>query len=267
MSMPRRTPRGVYFTGGVDLVSSYLWRGYREAGVSMQPSIALNAGGFKLSAWGSADLTGISYRELDLKATYVLGPVTFSVIDVYCVNPSQEGDHNHNYFSYNRQGAPHRVEAGVAWCISKKVPLTIAWYTTLVGGSDYDENGKRTWASYAQLSYPLLGQGHRSGGRYRHRTLGRSGHLPPRPQLLCPGCLPQCRQKLAHRKRAISEFLRLHDAELESGHAGRQHHGRYRRQDLTPVPVTHNGGRKGRRFFIRLHPEPAIFASPLPPAP
>ena len=155
----QETPNGVYFTGGVDLVSSYLWRGYREAGVSMQPSIALNAGGFKLSAWGSADLTGISYRELDLKATYVLGPVTFSVIDVYCVNPSQEGDHNHNYFSYNRQGAPHRVEAGVAWCISKKVPLTIAWYTTLVGGSDYDENGKRTWASYAQLSYPFSVKG------------------------------------------------------------------------------------------------------------
>ena len=152
-------PRGVYFTGGIDLVSSYLWRGLREAGVSMQPSLAMNVGGFKLSAWGSADLTGISYRELDLKATYTIGPVELSVIDVYCVNPAQEGGTNFNYLSYNRPGAPHRVEAGVAWCISKRVPLTVAWYTTLVGGSDYDNNGDRVWSSYAQISYPFSVKG------------------------------------------------------------------------------------------------------------
>lgn len=154
--LAQEKPRGVYFTGGVDLVSSYLWRGYREAGASLQPSLALNVGDFKLSAWASADLTGISYRELDLKATYTLGPVTFSVIDVYFVDPEQEADHNYNYFTYNRPGSPHRIEAGVAWRISKKVPITVAWYSTLVGGGDYDKKtGKRTWASYAQVSYPF----------------------------------------------------------------------------------------------------------------
>lgn len=41
---------------GADLVSSYLWRGQKLDGASIQPTIGLEWGGLSLSAWGSATI-------------------------------------------------------------------------------------------------------------------------------------------------------------------------------------------------------------------
>ena len=38
---------------GVDIVSSYIWRGQDLGGVSIQPSIAISYKGLSLEAWGS----------------------------------------------------------------------------------------------------------------------------------------------------------------------------------------------------------------------
>ncbi len=147
--------KGLRFGAGVDLVSGYLWRGLREAGISLQPSLSMSAAGFSITAWGSSDFSGQSYKELDLTVAYDFGAVRLSVNDIYAVSPANGPTH---YFEYGR-GGQHRVEAGIVWRIAERVPLTVAWYTTLTGGSDYDENGKRVYASYAELSYPLAVEG------------------------------------------------------------------------------------------------------------
>ena len=67
--------RGVEISGGTDLVSGYVWRGVWEAGVSLQPTLALAAGNFSVTAWGSVDFATTSYKEMDLTMAYALGPV------------------------------------------------------------------------------------------------------------------------------------------------------------------------------------------------
>ena len=43
-----------------DLVSSYVWRGFYQTGVSFQPTLGLGIGGFSLTSWGSTDFDGTS---------------------------------------------------------------------------------------------------------------------------------------------------------------------------------------------------------------
>lgn len=150
-------PKSVELTGGSDIVSSYMWRGLREAGVSFQPTLTLEAAGFSLSAWGSADFAGKSYKEMDLIAAYEAGSLRFTLADIYCVYP-ESGKTDYGYFDFAK-GSPHRIEAGVVWRITERIPLTLSWYTTLFGGSDYDSSGKRAYASYAELSYPFAVKG------------------------------------------------------------------------------------------------------------
>ena len=63
------------FGGGADIVSNYMWRGLREAGVSFQPSLSFSVGAFSIAAWGSTDFAAASYREMDLTLAYGVGPV------------------------------------------------------------------------------------------------------------------------------------------------------------------------------------------------
>lgn len=62
-----------------DLVSSYVWRGFYQTGVSFQPTLGFGIGGFSLTAWGSTDFDGTSSsdgeaaKEIDLTAAYTFG--------------------------------------------------------------------------------------------------------------------------------------------------------------------------------------------------
>lgn len=146
------------FGGGADIVSNYMWRGLREAGVSFQPSLSFSVGAFSIAAWGSTDFAAASYREMDLTLAYRVGPVDLSLADIYCVSPAGEKRDSYGYFSFGK-GSPHRIEAGIRWRISEQVPVTLAWYTTLFGGSDYNAAGKRVFASYFEISYPFTFKG------------------------------------------------------------------------------------------------------------
>ena len=65
--------RGVKFSGGTDLVSTYVWRGVHESGPAFQPSLTMSAGNFSATAWGSVDFDS-AYKEMDLTLAYALGP-------------------------------------------------------------------------------------------------------------------------------------------------------------------------------------------------
>ncbi|RHJ81854.1 hypothetical protein [Parabacteroides sp. AM08-6] len=62
------------FTVQGDLVSSYIWRGVYQTGVSFQPTLGLNIAGFSLTAWGSTDFDGnqasegLANKEIDITA-------------------------------------------------------------------------------------------------------------------------------------------------------------------------------------------------------
>ena len=106
--------RGVKISGGADIVSGYVWRGVWESGACIQPVMTLSAGNFSATAWGSVDFAATSYKEMDLTLAYALGPVTFSLADLYWEGGA--GDRStisRNYFRFGAD-SPHRVEAGVS---------------------------------------------------------------------------------------------------------------------------------------------------------
>ena len=147
--------KGVSFSGGSDLVSSYIWRGMYEAGISLQPTMTMNVGNFSATAWGSVDFASTSYKEMDITLSYTLGPVTLSLADLYWEGGAGNRDLiSRNYFTFDNH-SPHRIEIGASWIISKKIPFTLSWYTILFGAADINSQGKRAYSSYFEIAYPF----------------------------------------------------------------------------------------------------------------
>ena len=140
--------RGVKFSGGTDLVSTYVWRGVRESGPAFQPSLTMSAGNFSATAWGSVDFDS-AYKEMDLTLAYALGPVTLSVADLYWTGHADD-----RYFVFDSR-SPHRIEVGASWVVSEKVPVTLSWYTVLFGATDVNHKGERAYASYFEAACPF----------------------------------------------------------------------------------------------------------------
>ena len=143
-----------------DLVSSYIWRGMYQTGVSIQPTLGFSAEGFSLTAWGSTDFDGTSAsagaaaKEIDLTAAYTLGNsgLTFSVADLWWA-----GQGARKYFNFKSHETAHHFEAGLTYAVqSEKFPLSIAWYT-MFAGQDKNAEGKHG-RSERNLRYcPLCG--------------------------------------------------------------------------------------------------------------
>lgn len=53
-------------SAGIELASSYVWRGQDLGNASIQPSLSLSWKGLSLSAWGSAGFSRNDTREVDL---------------------------------------------------------------------------------------------------------------------------------------------------------------------------------------------------------
>ena len=140
---------GIAVDGGCDITSAYIWRGIHTAGPSLQPTMSLSAGNFSVSAWGSVDFASTDYKEMDLTLAYEAGPVTLSLTDLYWT-----GHVDDRYFSVGAF-SPHRIEAGIVWEPSPKVPLIVSWYTILFGAADVNAKGKRAYASYFELACPF----------------------------------------------------------------------------------------------------------------
>lgn len=77
---------------GVDLVSTYVWRGVAYSGPSIQPYVEFSSGGFALGAWGSQGIDGIvaseissnGFQEMDLYASYTFDfGLSLGVTDYY----------------------------------------------------------------------------------------------------------------------------------------------------------------------------------------
>jgi len=66
---------------GVDLVSTYVWRGVAYSGPSWQPYVEASAGSFSIGAWGSQGYDG--FQEMDLYASYSIGDLSVGFTDYY----------------------------------------------------------------------------------------------------------------------------------------------------------------------------------------
>jgi hypothetical protein len=142
-------------TAGADIVSSYVWRGTKFSGVSVQPSLTFTTGGLSIGAWGSTALDGTA-METDLFATYAFDfGLTAGLTDYYYPGTS--------YFA----GGSHALEINLAYAIGKlsasanMIPLS----GITAGGDLYFELG------YAFDSFSVFA----GGGNGWHTSTGDFG--------------------------------------------------------------------------------------------
>ncbi len=132
---------------GGDLVSHYVWRGQDLAGVSFQPSLAIEWRGLSIGAWGDVSFDKDDTKEFDLTIGYSVKGFSVSITDYWFAYP---GAQNH-YFCYNKKETAHVWEAqvGYDWDF-----LALNWYTNFAGADGVNKNGKRAFSSYISLIAP-----------------------------------------------------------------------------------------------------------------
>lgn len=153
------------FTAGVDLYSSYVWRGSKFAGPSVQPSVKFTAGGLTAGVWGSYDFTG--YKETDPYISYS-SPIGLSVgvTDYY-----YEGD----ITDFSDSTGSHALEVNLGYTI-KGLSLSGNYIVNEAGGAASMGGDMYFQATYAFSSFSaFVGAGngwHTSDSKFNVCNIG-----------------------------------------------------------------------------------------------
>lgn len=146
------------FFVSADIVSNYIFRGRKFGNICLQPYFGYSNYGFTGKVWASTEFNA-GENEIDLYLEYKYKGFTISFQNVFF----QPAGKSFDYFNYRKFETMHDFEAGLKYCFSEKIPITLSWYTK-VAGSDYFVNhspedrefkGKQMYSSYIQLSYPF----------------------------------------------------------------------------------------------------------------
>ena len=164
---------------GADVVSSYLWRGQNLGGLSIQPSVTLGWRGLYLCTWANIGADNWKFGnlqpELDITIGYDNYGVQLDLTHLYYFGGDNYfnglGDANNSYKdgegNLTESATTMELHAGInvgEWV--EKVPLTIDWYTTVLGYDpvfdeqgkmEFNENGnaKRAYSTYIQVGYDI----------------------------------------------------------------------------------------------------------------
>lgn len=103
--------QGVEVTTGVDLYSTYVWRGTAFSGPSIQPAIDFSMGGFSIGAWGSQGYDG--FQEMDLYASYSFDfGLSLGLTDYYY--PLGDSTAN-SFFEFDDKVSSHALEINLGY--------------------------------------------------------------------------------------------------------------------------------------------------------
>lgn len=135
-----------------DLVSAYLWRGQKNAGVSFQPVLGLKWRGLHFYVWGNEQLSPPSGQpvkhEIDFFLKYsVTKNLTVGFKDVY-VNTRGTG-----FFSFG--SIPHAANGLDVLLAYDFRYVNLEWTTTIAGYDGYNHSGKRSYGSYLIVNAPF----------------------------------------------------------------------------------------------------------------
>jgi len=140
-----------------DFVSSYVWRGFKQAGASVQPSLSVGAAGFSLGAWASTDIAGNGNKEVDFVLSYSIKGLTLSATDYWW-----DGEFAERYFSYpdkETENMGHMLEVGLSYTLAESFPLSLSWNTFLLGRGNKKADGDNSFSTYVEASYPFVVKG------------------------------------------------------------------------------------------------------------
>lgn len=137
-------------TIAADVVSQYIWRGQDLGNVSFQPTLGVEYKGLSLTAWGSVGLSNPDdTKEIDLTLAYTLGGFNVGITD-YWTNDGQ--DSRARYFKYQAHETNHVFEANVGFDFGV---ANIQWYTYFAGNDGVNNDDKRAYSSYVEVSAPF----------------------------------------------------------------------------------------------------------------
>lgn len=141
---------------GADLVNSYVWRGYKQAAASVQPSLSASLSGFSLGAWASTDFTSTDgKKEVDFTASYQTNRFKIAATDYWW-----DGEGKYRYFSNPGIGSNgHYLEATLGYTLAESFPLSLTWNTFLLGKGNKKIDGSNSYSTYIELAYPFSVQG------------------------------------------------------------------------------------------------------------
>ena len=133
-----------------DVVSSYIWRGQDLGDVSVQPTLGIGYKGLSLTAWGSVGLSDPSdTKEFDLTFGYAIGGLNIGITDYWFNNGL---DPENRYFKYDAHRTNHVFEANVGYDFGL---ASLQWFTNFTGNDGMNNDGKRAYSSYVELSVPF----------------------------------------------------------------------------------------------------------------
>ena len=131
------------------LVSSYVWRGLYQTGVSLQPSISTSISNLTLKAWGNTDFS-TAFKEFDFSLFYANKGLCFGLTDYWWSGQGAP------YFEYKTH---HLLEASIGYHFGDKFPLSFSWNTMLAGNQDKNNEDKQLYSSYFTIGYDFLVKG------------------------------------------------------------------------------------------------------------
>ena len=130
---------------GADFVSSYIWRGMYQAGISLQPALSISFSGITVGAWGSTGFPA-NAKELDLYISYELKGFSATIGDYWW-----RGE-NTPYF---RNAGNHHLEATLGYTLSEKIPIYFEINTMLTGDEDKSDDDHKYYSTYILANYPF----------------------------------------------------------------------------------------------------------------
>lgn len=136
----------------VDLTSSYLWRGYKVAGPSIQPEAGIRWKGASLFVWGNEELSPTvssgAPHEIDVFLKYKLcKQLTVGLMNVYVSN------RGNGILSFG--SIPHAANGVDATLSADLKYVTMDWSTTIAAYDGYNRHGNRAYGSYLQVGVPF----------------------------------------------------------------------------------------------------------------
>lgn len=139
---------------GADIVSSYVWRGNKQTGLSIQPGLGANYKGFSLGVWGSTDIASGAdkgFKEVDFTLGYSVDNFKVALTDYWW-----DGENAFHYFHAPEEGySGHMLEGTVGYTLPKAFPLSVTWNTFFLGKGNKKSNGDNSFSTYVELSYPF----------------------------------------------------------------------------------------------------------------
>ena len=169
------------YDAGAEVVSSYIWRGQYNGGLSLQPEalVGFNAADekvqFRIGAWGNIGASDWKFRkglpnpdandmnpntyfvpEVDLEASLQLWGLTLGATHYYYFGGTP-------FFSglEDDGGSQTEVQIGYNFGELTKAGLYFNWYSMVAGNDCYyvtdantgDEVARRAWSSYFEIGY------------------------------------------------------------------------------------------------------------------